>query len=318
MDQLHPDLIHSHDPIGTCAASLALQGHPDCPIIQTIHGPLTREALTSGADAQGQYIAALRQVERASYHRANLLLAVDTGQRNLAASDFDVALDKIRIIPNAVDVDEVRTQAAVPGRIGFDQPYFLVPRRFVPKNGVAVATRALSLTTKFKADLVLAGDGPQKDELQLLCKSLGLAGRVQFVGNLAHPDLLPLMRQSVAIVIPSVPCQGVVEATSLSLLEALASGALVIASDLGGPAEIITSGHDGYLFDAGDHAELAARMEAVLQMTSSEREHILANGLATVRNRFGVGRWLDRILDAYENAVVSHAAVVSTFPGTLL
>ena len=309
IDRFDPDMIHSHDAIATCAALAALRRHGTCPVIQTIHGPLSREAMTSGARPGGRYISTLREMERAAYRQAARLLAVDTGQRDVAIADHDVDPGKIAIVPNAVNVDAVQTEASGAGHIIPKRPYFLVPRRLVPKNGVAVAIEALGRLERLDVDLVLAGDGPLRNALQRAAVKLGLGDRVRFAGDVSHADLMPLMRKSIAVLIPSVPSEGVIEATSLSLLEGLACGAPVIASNLGGLAEILGNAQDGQLFEPGDSRQLAAHMRAILTMSAANREQVVRDGLARVRAGFGVDRWFRQIMDnyAYARVVQEHS-----------
>jgi glycosyltransferase involved in cell wall biosynthesis len=306
LHRFDPDMIHTHDAIATCAAFAALRAPGICPVIQTIHGPLSREAMTSGARSGGRYVSTLREMERVAYLQATRLLAVDTGQRDLAIADYDVDPSKIAIIPNAVDVDAVQTEASGEGRLTPKRPYFLLPRRLVPKNGVAVAIQALGLLEQSDVGLVLAGDGPLRNDLLRAASELGLGDRVRFAGDVSHEDLMPLMRRSAAVLIPSVPSEGVIEATSLSLLEGLACGAPVIASNLGGLAEILSNAQDGHLFEPGDSGQLAEHMRAVLHMSAANREKVVRDGLARVRARFGVHCWFQQIMDNYACA---HAAL---------
>src|SRR5437016_13414854 len=64
IDDTSPDIIHSHDAIATCAALSAQCGRPHIPVVQTIHGPLSREALTCGSCKESKYITTLRRFER--------------------------------------------------------------------------------------------------------------------------------------------------------------------------------------------------------------------------------------------------------------
>jgi glycosyltransferase involved in cell wall biosynthesis len=297
-----PDLIHSHDAIATCAA-LRVVGDT-IPIVQTVHGPLSREALTGSADQCNQYLRKLVEFEQEAYEQARRLVSVDSGQAEILRNDFGVVSEKITVISNAVDVDTIRSLAAAKSEHTPDTPYFIVPRRLVPKNGVSAAIEAIAQLVDSGVHLLLAGDGPLKANLQALAASRSIASRVHFLGALGHEELMPLVTRSIAIVIPSVPANGVVEATSLSLLEGLACGVPAIASNIGGLAEIVDHGRTGFLFPAGDVGKLSSIMRFVLHMELTSRNRLVKSALESVRNQFGVNQWLNAILNVYGETVV--------------
>jgi len=123
----------------------------------------------------------------------------------------------------------------------------------IKQKGVDVAIKALM---ELPEDIILCivGDGPERPKLAALVQELGLGPRVQFLGPRRNVE--PVLQAADCAVCPSVWA----EAVGLVNPEALACGLPVVASRIGGIPEYIEDGRNGFLFTAGDHHELAARI----------------------------------------------------------
>lgn len=252
-------LVHCHD----IFAVYALRDIQK-PIVLTVHGPTSRELKMIGWRDK-KALAAVQWIEKTAYDRAEMIIAVDTGQKEILVEDFGIPQSKIIVIFNAVDTDEVKLLSLRESlEFRFDHPFVLVPRRLVPKNGVSITIKAMKFLQNKNCTLVIAGDGPEKSKLLKLCKTQELTERVVFLEALPREKLLPLMAQAQVLVIPSLPIHGVIEATSLSVLEAMSLGKVVIASRIGGLNEIISHVENGFLFDAGDEKMLAELLSKIL------------------------------------------------------
>ncbi|MDR1061808.1 MAG: glycosyltransferase, partial [Clostridiales bacterium] len=143
-----------------------------------------------------------------------------------------------------------------------------------------------------RACLLLAGDGPLLGEMKALAASLGLGERVRFAGHVG--DMKPLYSASDACVCPSES-----EASSYMILEALASGLPVIATDRGGNGELVNEGSgNGLLVGYGDAPALRDAMLALcgdseLRLGMGER------AMRSVEERFSLDLMLDRTFAAY-------------------
>jgi glycosyltransferase involved in cell wall biosynthesis len=110
--------------------------------------------------------------------------------------------------------------------------------------------------------------------------------------------VLALMEKAWAVGVPSVPEGGVVEATSIAAQEAMALGAPVVASDLGGLRELIRHGENGLLYPPGDPEELA---QALLALEEEElRERLREEGMRLMEGR--AEAWVQAVLEVYEEA----------------
>lgn len=102
------------------------------------------------------------------------------------------------------------------------------------------------------------GDGPDRQELERLAAALGLAERVEFLGQRARAEVVRLLGDADVLVAPSVPtASGKREGLPVVLIEAMAAGVPVVASHLSGIPELVEDGVTGLTVPPGDSAALA-------------------------------------------------------------
>lgn len=148
---------------------------------------------------------------------------------------------------------------------------FLFVGRIAEKKGLELAIRALIKVEH--AFLRVIGDGPLRPAMEDLASELGVASRVDFLGRLSRAAVLEELSRCAALVIPSLTASdGDEDGTPVVLAEALASGSPVIASKIGGLAEFLRHGHNGYLIPPGDDTALAEYMRAAMDVSIEFRE----------------------------------------------
>src|SRR5208283_5844120 len=106
--------------------------------------------------------------------------------------------------------------------------------------------------------LKIIGEGPERAKLEKIGDSVGLEGRVSFLGSLTGAPLFNELRAATAVVMPSLW----EETAGLSAIEQMMRGGAVIASDIGGLGEVV--GQTGLKFPPGDAAGLTSCMQCVL------------------------------------------------------
>lgn len=290
------DLLHVHD-VRMAAGCLSLNA--GLPLVLTVHGPLSREAAMMGL-GEGRYYEYLKQKEKFVYESVDSIIAVDTLQKRIIVEDYRIDPDKIHVIFNAVDTDLFRPRQPDAEREA--RPFLLVPRRLVPKNGVHVAIEAMRRLSDLDLELWIAGDGPERRKLERMRQDFGLTDRIKFLGAVGTPEMIALMNRSAAVVVPSVPASGVVEASSIAALEAMSAAKVVFASDLGGMAEMIEDGATGVLFSPGDAEHLASRVRAYWHHPEKMKE-IGERARRYVVEHHSLEVWVRRILEVYEGVL---------------
>jgi glycosyltransferase involved in cell wall biosynthesis len=177
------------------------------------------------------------------------------------------------VIPNAVDVD-----AAPRARLDGDPPRIITVGRLAAPKDALTLVRALAALGSLPFRAVLVGDGPDRPEVDAAVRSLGLADRVALAGSRADvPDLLA----AADLFVLSSRSEG----APFSILEAMAAGLPVVASEVGGVAELVAQGETGVLVPAGDPAPLADALRALLA-DRGLRSRLGAAGRARARERF--------------------------------
>ncbi len=231
-------------------------------------------------------------IQRLAHRLATHVVAVSE-----AAGDSSRALgvppDRVTVIPNGVDVERFRPVVADrDGRraLGFNgsAPWIgsvgcLEARKDVPTLLGALALLAERGVT-FEA--VLIGDGRERGRLEALSASLGLAGRVHFLGERGDIErLLPLLD----VFVLSSREEGIPNA----LLEAMACGRPSVATAVGGTPEVLTDGDTGWLVPAGDPRPLADAIQAALT-DRSEAERRARRAREQAETRLSIAAMVSR------------------------
>lgn len=264
-----PRVVHVQE-VSTYKAARAAAGAN--PIVLTVHGPFSGEVASArGLGLDHPTVQYLREVERHAYLGADGVVSVDRPHAEYVRG-FGRD-DGTWVIPNFVDTRRFHPDVPVrPFREAMEvwiagRPVVLSPRRLVPKNGVDVAIRAAGALARQGASfaLVIVGEGPQRTVLERLIRREGLEEVVGLAGEAPADQIPGFCRRARAVVVSSVPSQGVEEATSIAVLEAQACGRPVVASSIGGLIEIVRDGEDGILVPPGDPARLADAIAGVLR-----------------------------------------------------
>jgi phosphatidylinositol alpha-mannosyltransferase len=225
----------------------------DCPIVATLHSGYPRDRWTEF----------FRRPLQARLFRASRLLPVSQAALRAVSPLFS---GEFRIVPNGVDEEffaaartarETREGArseGIPRRILFIGA--LVPRKGLPVLLEAfphVAARAGSI------ELWIAGDGPGRRRAQKIIGG-ALNSRVRFLGHCDRHRLRELLAEADLLCAPSLGR----ESFGMVLLEGMAAGVPVIASDIDGYREVVAHGSDGLLVPPGNVSALASALSLAL------------------------------------------------------
>ena len=177
--------------------------------------------------------------------------------------------------------------------------------RLIPKKGLPTALQAFAEFAKVfaKATFTIAGEGPQLGELQSLAATLGMADRVRFVGFLAQEKLRALYADSHLFLHPSeLGENGDQEGVPNAMLEAMASGLPVVATNHGGIPEAVENGISGLLTPERDHAALAQSL-LTLARDSARYAQMSAAAAARVRAEFDLDAQTRVLEGIYREAI---------------
>jgi glycosyltransferase involved in cell wall biosynthesis len=222
-------------------------------------------------------------------HGATRLLFVSTTQRDRFVDWVDAPLRagvRARCAQQPMGIDDpappmtAEARDAARARLGLGRFTLLTIARLVPIKGLYEAISALA--DRDDLEWLIAGEGPERARLQSVATRARL--RVRLLGNVTGDDKHALLRAADVFVLPSrVMPSGRSEGAPTALLEAMAHDLPVIASEVGGIRELITSRANGLLIDPRSPGALAAavdelRADRTLARALSQRAAVFANG----------------------------------------
>jgi glycosyltransferase involved in cell wall biosynthesis len=139
----------------------------------------------------------------------------------------------------------------------------------VPRKACDLALRAAApLLRSDLARFTVVGDGPERNRLEQLTRSLGIDKTVSFCGWLSHAEALKRLRSADVMVFPSIRDNG-----AGVVFEALASGAVPVVADFGGPGDIVHS-DVGYKVALTNESEMVSEMENILTNLAGNRSYL--------------------------------------------
>jgi glycosyltransferase involved in cell wall biosynthesis len=277
------DVVYSVGMEGRSAAGARLAGKPlvqrlaSDPAFERAHWRgLTQVSLDRFEQERGVRIGALRWIRDRELMSAVCILCPSDWLRELVVR-WGVDGERVEVLPHAVSVPSLAGRDELRSRFEFDGPTLVLAGRLVPQKALDVALRAVSLNDG--VSLVVAGDGPEREQAARLAMRLGLDGRVRFLGAQPRETVFELFRAADAALLSSNW-----ESFGLVVAEALAVGTPVLATAVGGVAEVLEDGANGLLVPPGDADALAA---AIRRFFSDDelRRRLRAAGAHSVRDR---------------------------------
>jgi teichuronic acid biosynthesis glycosyltransferase TuaC len=252
--------------------------YPDGPaaaqIARALNLPLAIKARGGDILHWGTVPAALRQI-RAAAAQARVLLTVSQALgRDMVA--LGLPAERIRVHYTGLDHARFwpRPRDAARKLLASRLSALTMPENaqivacvgnLIPIKGQVLAIGAMTLMPR-DVTLILAGGGPDEAHLRRAVADAGLGDRVRFAGNLGHDDLPLLLSAADAMVLPSER-----EGLANAWIEALACGAPIVISDVGGAREVVNSTTSGYVVER-EPAAIAAALRKVLDAKTPQSE----------------------------------------------
>ncbi|MFA6995487.1 MAG: glycosyltransferase family 4 protein [Patescibacteria group bacterium] len=155
---------------------------------------------------------------------------------------------------------------------GLDQAHYF--------KGIDVLLHALAVVKSSDWRLTIIGDGSKRQEYEKLTQELQLTAKIRFVGKMSDADLLRSYQEADLLLLPSINNN---EAFGLVLIEALACGVPVIASDLPGVRRVFNNWQEGLLVTPGSVNDLKNKLEFILDHEDLRQKMALAARQLAVR-----------------------------------
>jgi glycosyltransferase involved in cell wall biosynthesis len=281
LDIVHTHLFHA-DIYGTLAARLAGIRR----LVSTKHGfnPWRRQWLYGWLDRLA-----------AGWQTHIITISEAIGQWLVQVERLPAA--KMRTIHYALDVEHFRgDQRISPVLASLSRPLLGTVTRLLHQKGVHILLDAFATCLRHvpQASLVILGDGPERDALEAQVHAHGMAQHVHFLGYMATPEVSAIMR---GVDIFAFPTFG--EGFGLVLLEAMAWGKPVVASQVMAIPEIVLHEETGFLIPPGDATSLAQVLLRLMQDPPLCRRLGMA-GQRRVEREFTVERMVQQTVCVYD------------------
>jgi glycosyltransferase involved in cell wall biosynthesis/uncharacterized membrane protein len=214
-----------------------------------------------------------------------LVICVSHRERELGLRTRACACERSAVVHNAVDLRTFRV-AATRG----EPPQIISVGRFAyPKDHVTLVRAMASVESDFRA--ILVGEGPDQPALANEVRRLGLAPNVELLG--ARSDVPELLAGADVFVLSSRS-----EGLPMSVLEAMAAGLPVVATDVGGVSELVLEEETGLLVPRGDTTALAQALERLLR-DEDLRRRMAASARARVERKFDLTSFQEAHVELY-------------------
>lgn len=239
------DLLHVQCVSTNGYYALIAQNELNLPLIVTAQGELTMDAgrLYERSPFMNQVLRNL--LAKADHITACSVNTLAEIERHYGAPFGNRAT----VVYNGIDTNDFNN--AKPH--AHHRPYILGIGRLVPQKGFDILVRAYAQANLTNHDLILAGEGPERNSLEQLARQLGIQEHVTFFGRADRPAAVSLFQGCTFFVLPSRH-----EPMGIVNLEAMAAGKAVLAARVGGVPEIVLEGTTGHLFTPENVDSLAA------------------------------------------------------------
>jgi alpha-maltose-1-phosphate synthase len=313
-----PDLIHYHNWY-TFPAAAALGRTFDIPIIGTIH--LLAEPIERW---WGQLPdAEIVEQEQAMFREGDRFITVSRSMRDLIQTTHRVHDDQIHVVYNALDLKPFMRPTTAPTAIRKLRATIAAPHdkiilfagRLHPQKGIAAlfASAAQVLAANSAVCYLLAGEPDSRSSSQMMPSLFqqhpGLRNKLKLLGKVPREQLALLYQIADIAIMPSI-----YEGFAYAGIEAMAAGVPVVATSVGGFAELIEHGRTGLLVpvhsdETGRHIVDIARLSAaqmLLLTDESLAQQLGKAGQAHVLNRFDLDAMIQPILQVYRQAITAY------------
>ena len=301
LEAWQPDLIHLHTEASMARLAYRLTDRTHAPLVMTAHTDYAHFLFGERRNKKSVQLL-LRLWGKAVYRRCAAVVAPSEKARDFV--QLSAVRDRVQVIPNGIPLERYQRpvppeeRAAVFQRCGLTDngcTLVMVTRVSQEKNIDEVLRYFPALLQRVpQAQLIIAGDGPERHKLEALSRDMGLERVVRFAGRIPPEEVYRIYAAGDAFVSAST-----FEVHSLTNLEAMAQGLPLICRADASLLGVLENGVNGFAYETEEGFVTAA--QRVLQ-DAPLRERLRQGALARARE-FGEERFLDRTLALYQQLV---------------
>ena len=279
------DILHCHSAYPPAFAGATFRRWTGIPVVVRPHGS---DVVPGGRIRKDPR---LENRLRKALSSADAVIAQGKYLRDIIL-ELGVKENRIHIIHNGVDLGMFSKGEVFP----HPRPYVLGLGNLIPRKGFDILLKAYARLKEPKPDLLIAGLGPEEENLKRLSLDLGVGEKVRFLGFVEGQKKVDLYRSAEFFVCPSRN-----EPFANVILEALASGLPVVASGVDGNKELVDHGSNGLLFSPGDVGSLCSCLEEMITNGSLMKK--FRDKIPGFIARFEWGAVAGQYLELYKNVM---------------
>jgi len=296
-----PDVIHLHT-AWLLPVAMSIRQRCNCPIVFTVHS-------IDKAEYEVGKIFTHWEVQEQAIHEADRIIAISESEKEMLAEYYPQAINKVCVAGNGIEDFNKALLVSIKRKWKETDLTILYTGRFVERKGIwdLIAAIPIVLDSFPKARFVVAGGygGGAEIEREWLVDTLKpFKDRVLFTGWLTPAEINQWYENADILVIPSW-----YEPFGMVVLEGMLYGLPIVATNIGGPAEILTNNVSAVLVPPKNANALAESILDLLK-SSSLRKQLGEAAAKEVRNKWLWNKALKKIQHAYSEAIccLKHAA----------
>jgi len=289
--EIKPDLVHA-GPVQSCGYLAALAGHH----------PLLVASWAFDLLLDAERDDAMREATRFTLGHADWLHVDSPAGRVAAARYAKIKAKRIIEFPWGIQLDRGILKQRDPRRSTAETITVISSRTWGPMYGIETVVDAFRLAhaREPRLRMILIGDGPLASKINDAIRAAGLDSVITRPGRLPE-DELSRRYADADIYLSCTRTDG----TSISLLEAMASGLPPVVSDIPGNRDWIENGVNGFLAPVDDAPAFAEQLLRATQLNEAERARIAAQNRKIVETRADFGRNVEKLVEAYDRIEAS-------------
>jgi glycosyltransferase involved in cell wall biosynthesis len=285
LERLKPDVVHAESHLFLPSLqALAKAKSLRIKSVVTIHGVMAKRGPLINL-AQYAYLYSLGST---AFRNADVVICLTQDNARQVAR-LGCRIEKIKVIPNAVDSDRFRPSSEK------DLNLISWVGRFVAEKGIVFLLEAARIVVKEHKDarFMLVGTGPLKESLRSLVRKFNLEDYISFPGILCRNEIAKILSRSNIFAFPSTN-----EGMPIALLEAMAAENAIVAFNIPGINEIVKNNHNGLLVSPSSSKGLAEAIVALIEDSKVARR-LGENARDTVKKHYSWDGLIESLNNVY-------------------
>ncbi|MEM3791505.1 MAG: glycosyltransferase [Candidatus Micrarchaeaceae archaeon] len=296
--RLNVDIVHAQTPYMMGFSGLVSSKLLNCPVVGSFHTWVMDKRIIERYYPRSASIKNLAKKYVWKYttfffKKCNVTIAPSNTTKEMLEKH---GIRNVEVVPNGVDLSKFNLKVSKKKAVrhyGLDEEKakILYIGRLSPEKKVEVAIKAMKYVDN--AVLLVGGTGPEEERYKRLVRSLGIEGRVRFLGFVSDEILPSLYSASDLLCHPST-----FETQGITAIEAMACGKPVVGADFMALSELIINGYNGEKFKADDYRECSMKIRKVLNNIDSYKF-----GALETAKKFSIASTTKKLLNVYERLI---------------